>query len=114
MDQIARNMRALVDPLGPIWPIILVPIWQEFLFRYLPYRFIFLPFGKPWLVIVITSLIFASIHWYCKTWFIVLTFFAGIFLWWLMAKYGLIAAILFHALSNAILWVLGLKNVILK
>jgi len=106
--------RGFADSLGFVWPLILVPIWQEWLFRYLPYRFLYLPSGKFWLIGIITSLIFASIHFYFKPWFIVFTFFAGMFAWWLVVKYGLLAAILFHTLLNLIAWVFKLKDIILK
>ena len=61
MSQFVSDMRSLVAQIEPLWTIILVPIWQEFLFRYLPYRFLFLPSGKFWVIGIITSLIFASI-----------------------------------------------------
>lgn len=106
--------RDFADSLGFIWPLVLVPIWQEYLFRYLPYRFLYLSSGKFWLIGIVTTLLFALIHFYFKPWFIVFTFFAGMFAWWLMVKYGLFAAILFHALLNLVAWVFKLKDIILK
>src|SRR3990167_6480619 len=101
MGSFLNDMKSFVAPLGLLWPIVFVPIWQELLFRYFPYRFLYQPPGNFWLIGIITSLIFASIHWYFKSWFIVFAFFSGIFLWWVMVRYSLIAAILVHALINS-------------
>ena len=114
MSDFVQNFRSLVAPLGFSWPIIFVPIWQEFVFRYLPYRFFHLPTNNFWLVGIISSLVFASIHWYSKEWFIAFSFIGGLVLWWIMVKYGLIAAILLHSLANVAIWLLGLKDAIVK
>ncbi len=114
MAKVISVYRNFADSTGFVWPIILVPIWQEYLFRFLPYRLLYLPSGKFWLIGVMTSLLFALIHFYFKPWFIVFTFFAGMFAWYLLVKYGFLAAVLFHALLNLIAWVFKLKELILK
>ena len=114
MDQFVQNLRALVAPLGLFWPIILVPVWQELIFRYLPYRFFYLPSQNFWLVGIVSSLIFASIHWYAKEWFILFSFFGGLVFWWAMVKYGLIAPIVLHALANILIWLFNLRSGLVK
>lgn len=80
----------------------LVPIWQELVFRYLPYRFIYLPIGKFWEVGLLSNIVFATLHWYIGKWFTIWAFLWGIILWWVMGRYGLIPAILLHSLVNVV------------
>lgn len=107
-------MRSLVAPIGSLWTIILVPIWQEFLFRYLPYKYLYLPTGKFWEIGLPLSLFFALIHWYFGKWFVIYAFIGGIILWWVMVKFGLIGAILVHAAINVVDLAFGLRELLVK
>ena len=92
--------RDATSKLGLVWPIVLVPIWQEVLFRYLPYTFLYLPYGRFWEIGIATNLVFASIHWYLGKWFIFWAFFWGAVAWWVMGESGVLGAILLHSLVN--------------
>ncbi len=94
------------------WTLVLVPIWQEFVFRYLPYKFLYLPSGEFWLVGIISNIPFSAIHSYMGRAFLVFAFIAGMILWWIMVKFGLIYAILFHSIINAIDLGLGLRKIL--
>ena len=100
MLQYVKKIKAYTSKIDPWWSIIFVPIWQEILFRYLPYKYIYLPLGRFWEVGIITNLIFAGVHWYMGKWFMVWSFFWGIVLWWVIVNFGLIPAVLIHALVN--------------
>ena len=105
---------AFTSRIEPFWTIILVPIWQEIIFRYLPYKFWYLQTGNFLLVGIITSIIFALIHWYFGKWFVLIAFFAGLIYWTVMVKFGLPVAILVHALVNTIDLAFGLRHLIIK
>jgi membrane protease YdiL (CAAX protease family) len=96
----------------PYWTLILVPIWQEIAFRYLPWRFWYLSGGNFWVVGITSSIAFAAIHWYFGKWFILWGFVGGMLAWFVMIKFGLLAAILLHALINVIDLTFGLRNLI--
>lgn len=97
-----EKLRKQTLKLEPWWTLVFVPIWQEFIFRYLPYQFVFLPTGRFWEIGVLTSLVFASIHWYFGWKFVVCAFIAGFLQWLVMVHYGLLAAILLHSVLNLI------------
>ncbi len=106
------NLLETTSKIEPFWTIILVPIWQEIIFRYFPYIFWYLPTGNFLLVGFISSVIFASIHWYFGKWFVLAAFFAGLIYWVMMVKFGLLAAILTHALVNTFDLIFGLRSLI--
>lgn len=114
LTKLFNFLRQSTTSLGFWYPIILVPIWQEVLFRYIPYKFFYLHSGNFWAIGIISNLIFASIHWYFGIWFTILAFFAGLVYWYVMVKYGLFAAIVIHALINLIDLALGLRNFLIK
>lgn len=90
--------------------LIFTPIWQEFLFRYLPYRYLYLPTGKFWEIGLTTSLVFASIHWYFGKWFVAYTFFWGLVVWLVMGRFGLLGAIFLHSFLNMVDLKLGIRK----
>ncbi|MEK9178222.1 MAG: CPBP family intramembrane glutamic endopeptidase [Patescibacteria group bacterium] len=100
--------------MGLWWPIVLVPIWQEFLFRYFPYTLLYLPFGRFWEIGVVSNIIFAAIHWYLGKWFILWAFFWGMVLWWVIGRHGILAAILIHSLINIIDFHFGIRKLLQK
>lgn len=114
MNTFLEKGRALTSKLGFWWPIVLVPIWQEILFRYLPYIFIYLPYGRFWEIGILTNLVFASIHWYLGKWFILWAFFWGMVLWWVMGEFGIVGAILLHSLINVVDLRFGIRNYLRK
>ena len=102
MTLFIQNFRNITATTEPWWTILLVPIWQEVLFRYLPFRFWYVPLGNFWLVGIVSSIVFASIHWYFGKWFVLYAFGWGVILWWIMTAFGLVAAILVHAIVNVV------------
>jgi len=104
----------VTSKIEPLWTVVLVPIWQEIIFRYLPYKFWYLSTGNFLLVGIVTSIIFALIHWYFGKWFVLIAFLAGLVYWIVMVKYGLIAAILIHAAVNIIDLAFGIRDIIGK
>ena len=110
MNKFVKSIRSFTTPIEPWWTIVLVPIWQEFIFRYLPFQFWYLPTGNFWLVGIVTSVIFALIHWYFGKWFVAAAFLAGLLYWWVMVNYGLIVAIVIHAVVNTSDVIFGLRR----
>jgi hypothetical protein len=96
VQEVLGRFKKFTSKFGLWWPIVLVPIYQEFLFRYLPYRFLFLPFGFLWEIGIVTNLIFAACHWYFGRWFMVWAFFWGMVSWLVIAEFGLLGSILLH------------------
>ena len=105
-------MLEIISKIEPIWTIILVPIWQEIIFRYLPYKLWHLKGGNFLLIGIVSSIIFALIHWYFGIWFVILAFLFGFIYWIVMVKFGLLAAILIHAAVNIIVLTFDLKSLI--
>lgn len=108
--ELITKFRTVVASIEPWWTIALVPIWQEVIFRYLPFQFWYLPTQNFWLVGIVSSFIFALIHWYFGLVFAVAAFFAGLIYWWVMVHYGLVAVILVHALVNIIDLTFGIRH----
>lgn len=112
--QLFNDLRGFTSSLGFWWTIVLVPIWQELLFRYIPYRLFYLPGGNFWLVGIISNIFFAAIHWYFGWRFVLCAFLLGMFAWWVMVKFGLLAVIFLHFLSNFGLWYFGFSKFLVK
>ena len=91
-----------------------MPIWQEVVFRYLPFRFWYLASENFWTAGIVSSLAFATIHWYFGKWFVLWGFFSGLILWWIMVKFGLLAVIIIHVIVNAVDLTFGLRNFLIK
>lgn len=102
----------ITSKIEPLWTIVLVPIWQEIVFRYLPFIFWYLPTGNFLLVGFVSSLLFALIHWYFGRWFVFFALIFGFVYWFVMVQYGLLAAILIHAIVNTIDLTFGIRNFI--
>lgn len=99
MNKFVENLRSYTVNFEPWWTIIGAPISQEIIFRFIPYQ-IYLKIGNYWVVGIISSIIYALIHFYFG-WQIVLgTFVLGLVLWFVMVNYGLVPAILVHVLVN--------------
>lgn len=114
MIQILEKVRNFTSLLGFWWPIVLVPIWQEVLFRYLPYKFLYLANGRFWGIGIITNIVFAGIHWYLGKWFMAWSFIWGMVLWLVMRKYGIIPAIVIHSLINILDLQFGIRGFLQK
>ena len=107
-------MLKFTSKIEPLWTIILVPIWQEIIFRYLPFTFLYLPTGNFLLVGFVSSLLFALIHWHFGKWFMFFALIFSFIYWIAMVQYGLIVAILTHAIVNTIDLTFGVRNFIGK
>ncbi len=114
MNPIIPNVRDFITSLEPGWTIVFVPIWQEIVFRYLPFRFWYIPGGNFLLVGIASNIAFAAIHWYFGIWFVLWAFVAGMFQWWVMTKFGLLAAIIIHAIVNVVDLTFGLRNLLTR
>jgi membrane protease YdiL (CAAX protease family) len=95
-----------------LWgPLVIAPIWQEIVFRYLPYKYISIPYDHFWLVGLITATLYGLIHWYFGLAFVVVAFVWGLILWYMVREYGLLAIIILHSVVNLIAIYLGILNV---
>ena len=105
-----RNKTAGIEPW---WTLVCAPIFQEFIFRFLPYQFIYklTLTNEFWTIGLISSFLFATIHWYFGKWFVIYSFVWGLILWWLMVKYGLIMVIAVHAIANLLHIQLGIIKI---
>ena len=110
--ELIQKARVFTGTIEPLWTIALVPIWQEIVFRYLPFKFWYLPTQNFWLVGIASSVLFALIHWYFGGWFVVAAFAAGLLYLWVMVNFGLVAVILVHALVNIADLVLGIRQLL--
>ncbi|MBS3070877.1 CPBP family intramembrane metalloprotease [Candidatus Pacearchaeota archaeon] len=109
-----ENILEFTQKIEPVWTIILVPVWQELVFRYLPYKFWYLPSGNILLVGIVSSIVFALIHLYFGKWFVLLAFFAGLLYWVIMVKFGFIYAILAHSAINIIDLSFGIRYYVMN
>ncbi|HEY4473944.1 MAG TPA: CPBP family intramembrane glutamic endopeptidase [Candidatus Paceibacterota bacterium] len=98
----------------PWYTIVLVPLWQEFLFRFLPFQFWYLHTGEFLLAGLVGSALFATIHWYFGWRFVLYAGIGGMFLWWVMVTYGFFAVVFLHALVNAIDLAFGLRKFLIE
>lgn len=114
MHRIAKVFQTYITSVEPFWTLALVPIWQEVVFRYLPFKFWYLPTGNFWLVGIVSSLAFAAIHWYFGKVFVIYAFLWGVILWFVMVKFGLLAVILLHAFINLADLILGIRGLLMK
>jgi len=114
MNGLVKTVRKFSSRIEPWWTVVITPIWQEYLFRYLPYRFLYLPTGAFWEIGLTISAFFALIHWYFGKWFVVYAFVGGFVLWWVMVDFGLISAILVHAFVNIVDLRFGIRKFLTK
>jgi membrane protease YdiL (CAAX protease family) len=89
--------------------LITAPIWQEVVFRFLPFYLFYKSPSNFLLVGLISSLAFAAIHFIAGKWFVLYTFFGGLVLWATMVHFGLLEAILLHSAVNVIDKTFGLR-----
>lgn len=108
--EFVQKIRIVTGSIEPWWTIALVPIWQEIIFRYLPFQLWYLSANNFWLVGIASSFVFALIHWYFGSWFVVVAFIAGLLYWWAMVEFGLVVAILVHATVNLLDVTFGLRQ----
>lgn len=109
LTQKIRQQSSLIEPW---WTLAGAPLFEEFLFRFLPYRFVFIPYGYYWIVGVISSILFALIHRRFGKWFVAYAFVWGLVLWWIMVHFGFLAAVLLHGAVGFIHFRLGFKKLI--
>ena len=106
-----QRIKSLTASLEPGWTAILVPFWQEFVFRYLPFNFFYISSVENfWLAGIISSVAFASIHWYFGRLFVLYAFSGGVILWWVIVNYGFAAAVFLHAVVNIVDITFGLRH----
>lgn len=114
MSLIIQSVRDFTAALEPWWTVVLVPIWQEVVFRYLPFRFWYLSGGNFWLVGIASNIAFAAIHRHLGWLFMLWALVAGMFQWWVMVEYGLVAAVLVHAFINIVDMTFGLRRFLIS
>lgn len=94
------TIRTHTSRIEPWWTLVFAPLIQEFIFRFVPYRFFYLQTEQFWAIAFATAFAFALIHWYFGTWFMLYSFAWGIALWWIMVSFGFIPAVLVHSVLN--------------
>jgi|SRR3989344_7948275 len=102
MKKMIKKWQSFIDILEPWWTLIGAPVVQEFIFRFIPYQ-IFIIYGRFYLVGIVSSTLFAMIHWYFGWWFVLYTFIGGLVAWFVMVNYGLLWVIILHSVANIIL-----------
>ena len=104
MAQHLLRVRRLTSRCEPYWTIIGAPIIQEIIFRFLPYQYFYLESNDFWLIGIVSSVLYALIHFYFGFIFTLGTFLLGLVLWVVMVRFGLIEAILLHSFVDVIVW----------
>ncbi len=61
---------------------------------------------------IVSSIVFALIHWYFGGWFIILAFVVGFLYWLVMIEFGLVSVIFVHALVNLIDITFGIRQLL--
>ncbi len=113
MNNFIRKVRSRTARIEPWWSFVLVPIWQEYIFRYLPYTLLYTDPKLYWVFAFGTAFAFASIHWYLGKWFVLYSFVGGLALWWVMVNFGLLAAIIVHAFVNVVDFSTGFRRLLM-
>ena len=103
LESFASLVRSYTSKFEPWWTIIGAPLIQEVVFRFIPYQLFYLPTGKYWLVGIVTSIVYALIHWYFGIPVVIGAFILGLLLWWVMVKFGLLPAVFLHFLVNLVI-----------
>ncbi|MFH0937348.1 MAG: CPBP family intramembrane glutamic endopeptidase [Candidatus Daviesbacteria bacterium] len=103
MDSVIKKLRSFAVRFDPWFTVVLAPVIEETMFRLLPYLAILSYPQQFWTIIISSNILFAAKHWYFGLIFTIIAFLAGLFYWWLMINFGILAAILGHSLIN-ILW----------
>ncbi|TAL49217.1 CPBP family intramembrane metalloprotease [Patescibacteria group bacterium] len=107
MSELITKWQRLTSRVEPLWTLIGAPVIQEFIFRLVPYK-LYLSYGGFYMFGILSSVFFASIHWYFGKWFVVYSFAGGLVLWFVIVNYGFLLAVILHALANLVLLSLGI------
>lgn len=99
-----RKLKQFTSQYEPYWTIIGAPITQEVIFRFIPYQYFYLKTNNFWLIGIISSTLYALIHYYFGLIFTFGIFLFGLVLWAVMVRFGLIEAILLHSFVDVIVW----------
>ncbi|MBI4034020.1 MAG: CPBP family intramembrane metalloprotease [Candidatus Brennerbacteria bacterium] len=102
-----KKWQNITGRIEPWWTLVGAPVAQEFVFRFVPYQ-IYVLYGGFYAVGIISSLLFAAIHWYFGKWFVLYTFVGGLVAWFVMVSYGFLWAVILHVVANAVLLRLGI------
>lgn len=103
INRLTSIIRSHTSRIEPWWTMIGAPLTQEIIFRFIPYQLFYLPTKKYWLVGIVSSVVYALLHWYFGLTIIAGAFIFGLVLWWVMVKFGLIPAVLLHFLLNLVI-----------
>ncbi len=102
--KIIEKWQEITSKIEPWWTLIGAPVTQEFIFRFLPFQ-LYLVYGGFYKIGILSSLLFAAIHWYFNKWFVLYSFAWGLILWMIMVNYGFTAVVVLHGLLNVLhLW----------
>lgn len=107
MDQTIKKWRSLTSRIEPWWTLVGAPVIQEFIFRFIPYRF-YIVYSGFYVVGIASSILFAAIHWYFGRWFVLYAFVGGMIAWLVMVNYGFLWAVIFHSATNIVLLKFGI------
>ena len=107
MGNVVEKRQSATARIEPWWTFIGAPVTQEFIFRLLPYQ-LYLITGSFYGIGVVSSFLFAAIHWYFGKWFVLYSLVWGLILWWMMTSYGFAVVVIIHAVLNIIHWQLGI------
>jgi len=91
---------AATSRIEPWYTVVIVPIYQEILYRWIPFIYIYPLTGYFWTTGAFLSLLFALTHTHLGKWFVLYAFVGGVVLWYLLVVYGLLIAIVVHAVIN--------------
>jgi len=103
LESFISLVRSYTSKFEPWWTIFGAPIAQEFLFRFIPYYVFYLPTGEFWLVGILSSAVYALVHWYFNIPDVIGAFILGLLLWLVMVKFGLLPAIILHVSVNLVI-----------
>lgn len=107
VTSIVKKFQSVTAKVEPGWTLIGAPVTQEFVFRFIPYQ-LYLIYGRFYVIGIMSSFLFAVIHWYLGKWFTLYTFAGGMVAWFVMVNYGFVWAVILHVAANAVLLRLGL------
>lgn len=105
--KIIEKWQEFIAKIEPWWTLIGAPVMQELIFRFLPFQ-IYLIYGKFYEIGIVSSLLFAAIHWYFGKRFVLYAFVWGLILWMVIVNYGFVAVIILHVLLNIVHLRLGI------
>ncbi|KKU93884.1 MAG: hypothetical protein UY26_C0003G0032 [Candidatus Jorgensenbacteria bacterium GW2011_GWA1_48_13] len=101
-----KKWQNITSKIEPWWTLVGAPVIQEFIFRFVPYQ-IYVAYGGFYTVGIVSSILFAAIHWYFGRWFVLYALVGGFIAWFVMVSYGLLWAVILHVVANVVLLRLG-------